>query len=155
MRRAVAGPLKPSPVNQLCVSTKGEMARALPHSTRPRPPPHIHVPPRVLDTLKAALALVDHLVQAPNARAQIRVPDRVDVPGIELVDWRHLPRGLVSHSPASAQEGSGGKERHGSNTCATSSKYQWSSSACIEAAGETSGVAEARHGAGRNSLVSS
>jgi hypothetical protein len=43
------------------------------------PRPCLQVQPRVLDALKAALALVDQLVQQPSTRVQIRVPDPVGV----------------------------------------------------------------------------
>jgi hypothetical protein len=42
----------------------------------------------MLDALKAAMTLVDHLVQNPCARIQIRMPDSVGVKQIELVGLR-------------------------------------------------------------------
>jgi hypothetical protein len=45
----------------------------------------------VLDTLKAALALVDQLVQNTFSRIQIRMSDSVGVKQVELVGLGHLP----------------------------------------------------------------
>ena len=64
-----------------------------PHPTCP--PFRIQVQFRVLDPHKAALALVDDLVEHPNTCVQIRMPDAVGVPGVELVDLRHLAGGFV------------------------------------------------------------
>jgi hypothetical protein len=49
----------------------------------------------MLNALKTPLALVDHLIQHPFPRVHIRMPDPVGVPGVELVDLRHLPGGLL------------------------------------------------------------
>ena len=48
-----------------------------------------------LDALKAALALIDQLVQHPHTRIQIRVSDPVGMKQIELVRLRHLPGELL------------------------------------------------------------
>jgi hypothetical protein len=53
------------------------------------PVPRLQVQPRVLDPLKAPLALVDEFLQDPLPRIQIRVPDSVGVPGVELVGLWH------------------------------------------------------------------
>ena len=55
----------------------------------------IQVQPRVLDPLKAPLALEDQLVQDDHACIQIRIPDSVGVKQIELVRLRHLPGELL------------------------------------------------------------
>ena len=44
---------------------------------------------RVLNFLKAALALVDHFVQDAHACIQIRMPDPVGVKRVELINLRH------------------------------------------------------------------
>jgi hypothetical protein len=53
------------------------------------PAPRLQVQPRVANGFKRLLALVDHLVQDPLSRIQVRVPDPVGVPGVKLVVLRH------------------------------------------------------------------
>jgi len=57
--------------------------------SRPRPPSRLQVQLRVLNFLKAALALVDHFVQDAHACIQIRMPDPVGVKRVELINLRH------------------------------------------------------------------
>ena len=47
------------------------------------------VQPRVLDALKAPLALVDHLPEDPLSHVQVCVPDPVGVPRVEFVGLWH------------------------------------------------------------------
>ena len=61
----------------------------------PRPRPRLQVQPRVLNPLKAPLALEDQFVQRPHTRIQVCVPDPVGVKQIELVRLRHLPGELL------------------------------------------------------------
>jgi hypothetical protein len=65
-----------------------------------RPTPSLQVQPRVANGFQRPLALVDHLVQDPLPRVQVRVPDPVGVPRVELVDLRHSAgyrvRGVLS-----------------------------------------------------------
>ena len=68
---------------------------SLPQPLPLRPRPRLQVQPRVLNALKAPLALVDQLVQHPHTRIQVRVSDSVGVKQIELVRLRHLPGELL------------------------------------------------------------
>ncbi len=60
------------------------------------PRPCLQVQPRVLNPLKAALALEDQFVQDAFSRIQIRVSDPVGVKQVELLRLRHLPGGSFS-----------------------------------------------------------
>jgi hypothetical protein len=42
----------------------------------------------LLDALRAALALTNHLIEYPSTRVQLRTSDPVGVPGIEPADLR-------------------------------------------------------------------
>ena len=71
---------------------RDQLTGSLPPPHPPRPRSRIQVQPRVLDPLKAPLALEDQLVQDDHACIQIRIPDSVGVKQIELVRLWHLPR---------------------------------------------------------------
>ena len=63
----------------------GSLPQPLPTCPRPR----IQVQFCVPDSLKAAMALVDHFVQDAHACIQIRMPDPVGVKRVELINLRH------------------------------------------------------------------
>ena len=62
------------------------------------------VQPRVLDALKAPLALVDQVLQDSLPRIQIRVPDPIGVLGVELVGLWHAAGVLTSLTPTATSE---------------------------------------------------
>ena len=75
--------------------------QSLPQPSRPCPTPSIQIQFGVLDALKAPLALVNHLVQDPLARIQVRVPDPVGVLGGRT--RTHAPATLPANSLALAK----------------------------------------------------